>query len=871
MKTFLQIRTFSFLVILMVTFNVDTFAYIDIVQPNGGEVWARGSTQDIVWTGYPSAVIDLFNGHSFIGTIAVNATSPYHWTITAPAGAGYFVVITAMDGNSQDWADGTFTITDTNPVNLTSPTGGESWISETAHNITWTEGSGTVDIDLYDSSGTHFYGNIATGAISPYLWTIDSSIPSGANYRIKITDCGDASTDMSDSDFTIAPQTLNVSTPGTSLVRGETYTINWTDNVPWPVNIYTSTDMVNFVLIGSNIPDGTNSWDWHIPDNQLLGTTYKVGIVSANNSMIYDWCDDYFSIVTQTIHVSVPNVPGIKWNLESDHLITWTDNVESVKIELLNVTSGNLTLISSSETGNNYNWHIPDNLTIGNHYKILITSNSDPDIHDLSDFEFRIDAASNSNEISIIQPSDAGIHLVTGNSYLISWTDNLTSPVKIELVNFDSPVTTETLFASVEGSTIAWTISQATAPGTHYKIMISSAADNGVIDLSDNEFEISDTPAETNIIVLNPAAGLTWIRGSSYLISWLDNVPDNVVDIVLCNAAGDELATIKSGATGSTWVWTVPLTTYPVGNYKIKVVYNSKSGISPAFELSDTSEGSTVEIYQPNVSGITWLRGSVYLISWADFWNYQGTFDIYYYRNVSPFTETEIASNITGTTYLWTIPMIPESVDYKIKIYRHGDHTISGVSANTFAIMDYLPGGTIDILQPDGGETWTKGNSYLISWIDNIAENVMIDLVNYAGAPDIIPLFASVSGSTIGWTIPNTGSITPGILYKMRVSSTESGLFEESDGYFTIVAPAAPVIYPNPADQFITVQMNEEVSENCNLIITDRFNIQFVNRSVDAQGIKELRISTAELPDGIYFLTLTSGIAIKTHKFIVQH
>jgi hypothetical protein len=185
--------------------------------------------------------------------------------------------------------------------------------------------------------------------------------------------------------------------------------------------------------------------------------------------------------------------------------------------------------------------------------------------------------------------------------------------------------------------------------------------------------------------------------------------------------------------------------------------------------------------------------------------------------------------------------------------------------------LDYLPGGTIDILQPDGGETWTKGNSYLISWIDNIAENVKIDLVNFAGAPDIIPLFASVSGSTIGWTIPNDGSITPGILYKMRISSTESSLFEESDGYFTIVASAAPVIYPNPADQFITVQLNEEFSENCNLTITNRFNIQCVNRTIDAQNINELRISTAELANGIYFLTITSGTSINTHKFIVQH
>lgn len=869
MKTILQIRAFTLCTVMMITFNVYTFGAVGIVHPNGGEVWAHGSTQDIVWTGGELAIIDLFNGNNFIGTIVANATSPYPWTITAPAGSGYFVVITAMNGGSQDWADGTFTITDTNPINLTSPVGGESWVSETTHNITWTEGSGTAKLDLYDASGSHLYGTIATGVSSPYNWTIHGSIPLGSNYRIKITDSGDASTDISDADFTIAPQTLDVATPGSILVRGETYSITWTDNVPWPVNIYTTTDMVNFTLIGSNIPDGINSWDWHIPADQLIGATYQVGIASANNWMIYDWCDDYFSIVTQSVHVSVPNIPGILWTLDSDNIISWTDNVGAVKIELYNVTTGNTTLISASETGSTFNWHIPDNQPIGNHFKIKITSLSDPGIYDSSDFEFRIDAASNTYEIAVIQPNVAGIRWVTGNSYLLSWTDNLALPVKIELVNYGSPVTTETLFASVEGSTVAWTINPATFPGTHYKIMITSTTDNSVIDLSDYEFEISNTSAQTNIMLLNPSSGLEWLRGSSYLISWLDNVPNNEVDIILCNVGGDEIATIKSGASGSTWVWSIPINTYPTGIYKIKVKYQNTEGISDAFTISDSYSWNNIDLLQPNVSGITWIRGESHLISWID--DIPGTVDIYYERT-SDATEVSIATNVSGSTYVWTIPAINEASDYWITIRSHVDATKVGMSENPFAILDYIPGGYIDIQQPNGGETWTKGNSYFISWDDNIAENINIDLVNYAGAPDIIPLYASVSGSTIIWTIPNNGTYPAGILYKMRISSTESSLSDESDGYFTIVDPAAaPVVFPNPANQSITIQLNEEVSDNYNIVITDRFNMQFINRTLNRCGSDELKISTAELTNGVYFLTITSRNTSTTHKFIVQH
>jgi hypothetical protein len=841
---------------------------VTITSPNGGEIWATTTTHNITWTeGTGTSTIDLYKGGAFVSTLASGQTSPYSWTIGAlTLGSDYKIRITDEGDGSIDESNSNFRITD--PIVLTQPDiAGIIWATTTIHNITWTDGSGTATIELY--KGGIFNSTIASGVTSPYSWTI-GALTSGSDYTVKITDNGDATTDISSNNFRIT-QPVVVTSPngGQAWANLSTHNITWTGGTGnATIKLFKAGLELATLASGQTSP---YSWAINVVD---ADTDYKIEVTDAGD-LTTDQSNANFEI-TQYVHVTYPTVPGISWNLGSTNVITWTDNVPGpVTVELFYNGTFHETLAASVADGTtSYSWTIPNNHPMGNLWKIKIYSIADPTIVDYSDHYFRIDAATNTYDITVLQPSDAGLQYTIGETYLVSWTDNLNSPVKVELVNFGvTPATIATINASVVGSTCDWTVDGATAEGSMYKVMITSTTDNAVIDLSDNYFEISLAPAQTNIVIEQPTlAGITWVRGSTYLISWTDNVPNNEVTIKLLNGGTNAtVATIATGVSGSTYYWYIDPLLYANGSYKIQVEFGGEYGRSlNNFTLADSPAGSSIDILQPDVSGITWVRGSSYLVSWID--DVPGPVDIYYYRNIAPFTETLIASSVVGTTYVWEVPVgITEANDYIIKVYYHADPSVFGVSANVFSIFDYLPGGTISVLQPNGGETWVKGSSYYISWDNNFDENVKIELVNDATSTTTL-IENNVPGSTTVWTIPNTGSYPAGILYKVKITSVENSLVTDlSDNYFTIVDPAVSGVFPNPANQSVTIILDQEASNDYNLIITDRFNLQVVNRIINTTGLKEFNISTAELSNGVYFLTLTSDNSVITHKVIVQH
>ncbi|MCC7317542.1 MAG: hypothetical protein IT219_03360, partial [Bacteroidales bacterium] len=102
-----------------------------------------------------------------------------------------------------------------------------------------------------------------------------------------------------------------------------------------------------------------------------------------------------------------------------------------------------------------------------------------------------VTAQNNGPFVKVEQPSVAGIELVAGDSYLISWTDNLTKPVYIELANYGvTPNTFTQLNPSATGSTWVWPIPAGIAPGNQYKINIFSSVNFAILDWSDNFFSI---------------------------------------------------------------------------------------------------------------------------------------------------------------------------------------------------------------------------------------------------------------------------------------------------------------------------------------------------------------------------------------------
>jgi len=185
-------------------------------------------------------------------------------------------------------------------------------------------------------------------------------------------------------------------------------------------------------------------------------------------------------------------------------------------------------------------------------------------------------------------------------------------------------------------------------------------------------------------------------------------------------------------------------------------------------------------------------------------------------------------------------------------------------------------GGTITISQPNGGEEWRLNTSHLISWNDNVAENLDIDLVKYDPATGNVlatyEIANDLSGTTYTWTI-NQAGVSAYDYYKIKIYNHlgEAYGVDYSNAYFKILPAVMMSVYPNPANQYVTVKLNEAVTEDYTVIFTDRFSMPIMTRKMSATDTNELQISTADLQNGVYFLTIESDKSVSTKKVIVQH
>lgn len=111
----------------------------------------------------------------------------------------------------------------------------------------------------------------------------------------------------------------------------------------------------------------------------------------------------------------------------------------------------------------------------------------------------------------------------------------------------------------------------------------------------------------------------------------------------------------------------------------------------------------------------------------------------------------------------------------------------------------------ITVLNPNGGETISAGQSYTFRWENrNAPAYVTLKLVSSAGIDTPIATQISNTGSYT-WTIPS--NILTTTSYRLYVYAGESGIGDASDSYFTIVNMSTPstvsVLSPNGGESWV--------------------------------------------------------------------
>ncbi|GJQ63770.1 MAG: hypothetical protein SCALA702_28230 [Melioribacteraceae bacterium] len=470
-----------------------------------------------------------------------------------------------------------------------------------------------------------------------------------------------------------------------------------------------------------------------------------------------------------------------------------------------------------------------------------------------ADGEYEVDESDENNNtssfgISVIVPEyvtvitpNGGENWQKGTTHTITWDDNFSNGVKIELYKGSSTYSTIVASTSSDGS-YNWTIPTSVQTGTDYRIKITSSYDDNIFDMSDGYFTISE---QDYITVTSPNGGENWLPGTSNTIKWNSNA-GGYVDIELYKGDMFDVSIANSTINDGTFSWSIPSGITEGSDYKVKIKNSSNGNISDISDDNFTiAEPEYVTVITPN-GGEEWQKGTTHSITWED--NFSNGVKIQLYKG-SDIYSTIVASTLSDGSYNWTIPTsIPGGTDYRIKITSTYDDNIFDMSDVYFTIseQDY-----INVTSPNGGESWIPGTGNTIKWSSNAGGYVDIEL--YKG--DIFNVSianSTINDGTYSWSIPS--GITEGSDYKVKIKNSSNGNISDiSDDNFTIAEPEyVKVITPNGGEEWQSGS-NYDIIWNDNIVGNVKIELY------DGNTIASI-ITTSTSSTGVFNWTIPTGI-----------
>ena len=863
---------------------------ITIQSPNGGEDWPIDSSQEITWTAQHTS--DAFtiqlsrNGGSSWENLATNVninpddSGKYTFNVanvTGPTSDNCRVKVLDHDGTPSDQSDGLFRISEsqTPEITITSPNGGETWMTGTVQPITWTSKntSGTVMIQLSRNAGSNWEA-IKKDApdTGQFDWMV--SIPPSDECIIRVRDVTGTASDISDAVFTIkGTPKLTVTAPN----GGERWDVGSVQKIRWYSEFVSGT--IDITLSRDNgtswetlVADTTNngSYDWLISSPETNEALVRVSAVDGSAA---DTSDAAFTIIIPpSITVTSPN-GGEVWRIGESETITW----ESVKI------NGDVKIEISRDGGQTWSsitdatpnsgslaWTVmgpPSNRAL------IKLSSADGSISDTSDEQFAIERQP---QISINSPN-GGEEWTIGTQQLISWTSiNTSGMVNIELSR-DGGASWETVVDSTaDAGEYNWTVVE--PPSTQCLFKLSDVRGDP-FDVSDTVFSIVE-PLVPTLIVTAPNGGETWTIGEKGVITWFSQDIISKIKIELSRDNGSTWETLAEAApdTGA-FHWTASSPATDSALVRIGTTDGMLQDQSDAVFV--LKEQPLIAITSPN-GGESWIIGTIQTILWSSV-NTSGSVTIQLSRDNGASWETLIAGLEDVGSYDWTVTG-PGPNSCLIMVTGGSGYPVDFSDA-AFSIFEQP---TIKLTSPNGGETWRLGDQAVVIWEStNGGSSVKIELSRDNGAT--WEQLIAEAANTGNWSWMVTAPTSENCL--IRVTDVQKIVGDESDAVFVIDFPtgiaridnevpsefALLQNFPNPFNPETRIQYKVPVHSDVKVEV---YNIHGgkIRTLVDGSHAPGSYMLTwngkddggHQMPSGIYFYRITSDQFTSTKRMTLM-
>jgi formylglycine-generating enzyme required for sulfatase activity len=299
--------------------------------------------------------------------------------------------------------------------------------------------------------------------------------------------------------------------------------------------------------------------------------------------------------------------------------------------------------------------------------------------------------------ITITSPNGSEIFQM-GRSVNITWEDNFTENVKIELFKGNISVLNIAGSETSDGLFI-WNIPRTLEIASDYSIKISNILDGNFSDMSDTNFQLSEA---VYITLLQPDGGEKLEAGSLCQILWQDNLAENV-EIELYKGAAFYSTIASSVESNGSFTWNVSSSIDYDSDYQIHISSTIDPAITGVSEANfSIFEPNFIRIISPN-GGEDWVMGSTQTITWED--NIDGNVTIRLFKRDEQISEITNSTESDGL-YSWTIQStLNEGYGYSISIFNAADSSKSDSSDLYFSIpnittpqgMVFVQGGTFEM------------------------------------------------------------------------------------------------------------------------------------------------------------------------------